>query len=214
MMSDPIEQINPHKSVVVIGGGISGLCAAHWLKKRGFAVTLLEKDAEPGGTMKTVRTEGWLAEMGPNSALETSPLFAELFADLGIAGQRLYANETSKNVFIYRKGALHRLPMDPIGFLTTKLWSLGGELRLIGEPFSPKPRANETVAQFFERKLGKEFSDYAINPFVAGIYAGKPELLSIEHVFPSLYKLEQDFGGLYMGMIRRKKPDRNSTRLN
>ena len=62
------------RTAVIVGGGISGLCTAYWLKKAGFSVTVFEKESEPGGTMKTVRQDGWLIETGPNSALETTPL--------------------------------------------------------------------------------------------------------------------------------------------
>jgi oxygen-dependent protoporphyrinogen oxidase len=206
---NPEQQSHSNKSVIVIGGGISGLCAAFWLKKRGIDVLVLEKEISAGGTMKTTRDNGWLAEAGPNSALETTPLFQEIFDDLHLTEKRLYANEASKNVYIFRNGDLHRLPMDPIGFLTTKLWSFGGKMRLLKEPFVSRARQEESVAEFFERKLGKEFSDYAINPFVAGIYAGKPENLSVQNVFPAFYELEEKFGGLYIGMIRRKKPPKD-----
>ena len=70
--------------VVVIGGGISGLTAAFWLKQKGVSVTVLERDAVPGGTMRTQHDGGWLIETGPNSALETTPVFGEMFDLLGL----------------------------------------------------------------------------------------------------------------------------------
>ena len=74
--------------VVVIGAGISGLTAAWWLHKAGVDVTVLEKNDCVGGTMQTIREDGWLIETGPNSALETTPLFNEMFEGLGIDGDR------------------------------------------------------------------------------------------------------------------------------
>ena len=69
--------------VVVVGAGISGLTTAFWLHRSGVDVTVLEREKWVGGTMRTLRTDGWLVEMGPNSALETTPLFSEMFDALG-----------------------------------------------------------------------------------------------------------------------------------
>ncbi len=188
--------------VVVIGAGISGLCTAYWLKKRGFDVTVLEQAGEPGGTMKTLRTDGWLIETGPNSALETTPLLGELFQELGILDRRMYASETSGNRYILREGRLHPLPMTPLAFLRSGLWSAGAKLRLLGEPFAGRAAKEESIAEFVERRLGREFLDYAINPFVAGVYAGDPKRLSVRSAFPKLYALEKEYGGLLVGAIR------------
>jgi protoporphyrinogen/coproporphyrinogen III oxidase len=189
------------KHVVVIGGGISGLTAAFWLKQSGVSVTVLERDAVAGGTMRTQHDAGWLVETGPNSALETTPVFGEMFDLLGLTPDRLYADEASNNRYILRNGQLHALPMTPPAFLRSRLWTLGGKLRLLREPFIGRAKREETIAEFVERRLGREFLDYAINPFVAGVYAGNPEQLSVRSAFPKLYALEEKYGGLIRGMI-------------
>lgn len=190
------------KSVVIIGAGISGLCAAYMLKKHGVSVTVLEKGSEPGGTMKTLHDGSWLIEAGPNSALETTPLFQELFDELGITDRRLYASEAVSNRYIVRGEKLHALPMSAGAFFISGLWSWSGKLRLLKEPFVGRAMREETVAEFVRRRLGNEFLDYAINPFVAGVYAGNPEQLSVQTAFPKLYALEEKYGGLVKGMIR------------
>lgn len=187
--------------ITIIGGGISGLATAWWLKKKGFSVTVFERDAEVGGTMKTIRTDGWLIETGPNSALETTPLFQTLFADLGIEHEVVYANPAGNNRYILRNGTLHPLPMSPGTFFASKLWTLRGKLRLLKEPFVGKAAKEESIAEFVVRRLGQEFLDYAINPFVAGIFAGSPEQLSVRAAFPKLYALEEKYGGLIRGQI-------------
>ena len=194
--------------VVIIGAGISGLTAAFWLRKAGAEVTVLEASHAVGGTMKTLREDGWLVETGPNSALETTPLFNEMFEALGILDERVYADERSNRRYLVRNGALHPLPMSPLAFVGSSLWSLKGKLRLLKEPFVGKARQEESVAQFVERRLGKEFLDYAINPFVAGVYAGNPEQLSVRAAFPKLYTLEERYGGLIKGMIKGAKERR------
>ncbi len=187
--------------VIVVGGGISGLCAAHWIRRGGLEVTVLEQGARPGGTMQTARLGGWMIENGPNSALETTPLLAEIFDDVGITGERVYADASGDNRYILRDGKLHALPMSAGAFLRTSLWSPGGKLRVFGEPFIGRADHEESVAEFVRRRLGREFLDYAINPFVAGVYAGNPEALSVRAAFPKLYALEEKYGGLVRGMI-------------
>lgn len=187
--------------ITIIGGGISGLTTAWWLKKKGFSVVLFERDSEVGGTMKTIKKDGWLIETGPNSALETTPLFKILFADLGIEKELVYANPAGKNRYILRDGKLHPLPMSPGKFLASSLWSLPGKMRLLKEPFVGKAAQEESIAEFVVRRLGREFLDYAINPFVAGIFAGSPEKLSVRAAFPKLYALEEKYGGLIRGQI-------------
>ena len=183
------------RKVIVIGGGISGLIAAWWLHKAGADVTILEKDSFVGGTMHTLHEDGWLIETGPNSALETTPLFNEMFEGLGIDTERLYADERSNKRYILRDGKLHPLPMSPQAFLASSLWTLGGKLRLLKEPFIGRADKEETIAEFVERRLGREFLDYAISPFVAGVYAGNPEQLSVRSAFPKLYALEENMAG-------------------
>jgi len=188
--------------IVVVGGGISGLTAAFWLHRNGAEVTLLESEKWVGGTMRTMQRDGWLVEMGPNSALETTPLFEEMFEVLGISGERLYARPESNKRYILRGGVLHALPMSPGAFLKTRLWSTRAKLRLLREPLAGRARQEESIAEFVERRLGREFLDYAINPFVAGVYAGNPEELNVRLAFPKLYALEEKYGGLISGMIR------------
>ncbi len=192
-------------SVAIIGGGISGLATAWWLHKASIDVTVLERESELGGTMQTVHDRGWLVETGPNSALETTPLFKTLFSDLELNDEVVYAGEVGNNRYILRDGILHPLPMTPPAFLKSKLWSFPGKLRLLKEPFVGRASKEETIAEFVERRLGREFLDYAINPFVAGVYAGNPEQLSVCAAFPKLYALEEKYGSLIKGQIRGRQ---------
>lgn len=193
--------MNPAKSVTIVGAGISGLTVAFWLQHWGFDVTVLEAGSAPGGTMRTLHEDGWLIERGPNSALETTPLFREMFAALDLEQEREYANPASNRRYILRGGTLHLLPLSPVSFLRTDLWTVGAKARLLKEPFIPRGEREESIAEFVERRLGREMLDYAINPFVAGVYAGNPEQLSVRAAFPKLYALEEKYGGLIRGMV-------------
>jgi oxygen-dependent protoporphyrinogen oxidase len=197
--------MNSEETVVVIGAGISGLCVAHWLRKHGVNVLVLEKESHAGGTMKTLREDGWLIEAGPNTALETTPLFQPLLEEIGLAEKRIYADGAASKRYILRDGTLHALPMGPVAFVTSRLWTWNGKLRLLKEPFIGRAHNEESVAEFVRRRLGSELLDYAINPFVAGVYAGNPESLSVQAAFPKLYALEEKYGGLIKGLVKGRK---------
>ncbi|MCH7763571.1 MAG: protoporphyrinogen oxidase [Candidatus Marinimicrobia bacterium] len=196
-----------NKSIVIIGGGIAGLTAAFRLKEAGIKVTLLEKNDRLGGVLYSYQKDGYLAELGPNSILETSPLVTELIQDIGLEKDKVYADDSSKTRYILRNKKPLPLPSSPLSFATTPLFSIMAKLRLIKEPFISAwdNQYEESLSQFVLRRLGREFLDYAINPFVAGVYAGDPDMLSVKHGFPKLYDLEQKYGGLIKGQIKGAK---------
>jgi protoporphyrinogen/coproporphyrinogen III oxidase len=193
--------------IVIIGAGISGLTTAFLLNKFGYDVTVLEKKKEPGGSIETVSENGFLFDKGPNSALETHPLIGQLVEELNLTDQLVYANKEANKRYILRDNQLHALPMSPPAFIKTKLFSSGAKLRLMAEPFKGRSKDGyyQSISEFVTRRLGKEFLDYAINPFVAGVYAGNPEELSVKSAFPKLYELEEKYGGLIVGTIRSIK---------
>lgn len=192
--------------VAVIGGGVTGLTAATELRRSGVDVTVFEGAARPGGVVSAVREDGWLRELGPNSLLEGTTEIAEFIDGLGLGPRRLYAAPAAKRRYIVRGGRPVPLPGSPLGFVTTPLFSARAKLRLLGEPWRPRGRADaeETVADFVTRRLGPEFLDYAINPFVAGVYAGDPRRLSVREAFPKVCALEQEHGSLIRGALARR----------
>ena len=189
---------------VIIGAGISGLTTAFLLNKLGCDVTVLEKKKEPGGSIETVFEKGFLFDKGPNSALETHPLIGQMIDELNLKDQLVYANKEANKRYILKNNQLHALPMSPTAFLKTRLFSPAAKLRLLAEPFIGRSKDGyyQSISDFVTRRLGKEFLDYAINPFVAGVYAGNPEELSVKSAFPKLYELEEKYGGLIVGTIR------------
>ena len=192
------------KRIVVLGAGISGLATAYWLSKENFDITILEKKDVVGGSMESVLLNGMLFDRGPNSGLETTPIVKQLVEELDLKEKFLYATKKGNKRYILRDGILHPLPMGGPAFLKTKLFSTGAKLRLFAEPFIGRSKDGyyQSIAQFVQRRLGKEFLDYAINPFVAGVYAGKPEELSVKSAFPKLFALEEKYGGLIVGTVR------------
>ncbi|MDP4219124.1 MAG: protoporphyrinogen oxidase [Bacteroidota bacterium] len=197
-------------SIGIVGGGITGLVTAYRLKRDEKQVTLYEASSRPGGPVQSIRLDGYLAEFGPNTLLETSTAVSSLVHDLGLESRRLYASDLAKNRFIVRGGKPVALPSSPPSFIRSPLFSFGAKLRLLGEPFIAKfaESREESVADFVRRRLGSQFLDYAIDPFVAGVYAGDPEKLSVSHAFPKLHALEQKYGSLIKGQIKGKKERR------
>lgn len=191
------------KKIAVVGGGISGLSVAYYLKKADFDVEVFEQNDWVGGSIITVKESGFLVDLGPNSTLETSQILKQLIDELGLQEQKIYANSVSNNRFVIRDGKLHALPMSPPAFIKSKLFSWKAKFRLLREPFILPIKAEDiSLADYVRYRLGEEFLNYAINPFVAGVYAGNPERLSAPAAFPKLFALEQKYGSFIKGAIK------------
>jgi protoporphyrinogen/coproporphyrinogen III oxidase len=200
------------KPVAIIGGGITGLTTAFRLQRKNIPVTLYEASDRVGGVIQTVRRDGYLAEFGPNTLLETSAKVSALIDDLGLKSRRLYSDPIANNRYVVRDRCLINMPESPFGFIATPLFSSAAKLRLLLEPFVRRvdQSREESVAQFVRRRLGPEFLDHAVDALVGGIYAGDPEKLSVPQAFPKLYALERDYGSLIKGQIFGARQRRRS----
>ena len=161
-----------NKKAIVIGAGVSGLSAAWELKKKGFEVTVLERRDAPGGVIRTFESGGFRAESGTNSVMVTGPRLLEFFEEIGLGAEVERSKPAAKKRFFVRGGKPRPVPSGPFSLLFTRLFSLFGKLRLLMEPFVGRsdPESEPSVQEFAERRLGKDVSDYAINPFMAGVY--------------------------------------------
>ena len=191
------------QSVAIIGAGITGLTAAFYLKRAGVTVTVYEAGPRAGGVVQSVRREGFLAELGPNTILETSPKIAQLVRDAGLEARKLATDPAAEARFVVRYGRPIEMPGSPLGFLATKLFTLRAKLAVLREPFIPPRRdgVEESIGQFVVRRFNREFLDHAIDALVAGIYAGDPLQLSLPHAFPKLKALEDNYGSMIKGQI-------------
>lgn len=202
------------KSYAVIGAGISGLTVSYALKKRGFHVNLFEAAPRAGGAIHSHHTDQWLIETGPNTILATAPEIGKLIDQLGLNAEKYATKPVAKKRYIVRNGKPVALPSGPLSFWGNRAFSPAAKLRLIAEPLiRSKSTPEENLADFVVRRLGREFFDYAISPFVSGIYAGNPATLSVCAAFPKLYALEQEYGSLIVGALfgARKRKNRQET---
>ena len=193
-------------SLVIIGGGISGLSLAYFLSEMApfLDITVFESEKKAGGKIWTDRADGFLCEGGVNGFLDNRPRTLDLAAKLGLSPVR--SNDNARKRYIYSDGKLRMLPESPVSFFSSNLLTLYGRLRILGEIVVPKRMGNdETLADFARRRLGREAFEKLIDPMASGIYAGDPEEMSLKSCFPRIYDLEAKYGSLIKALLILKR---------
>ncbi|MGI8406422.1 MAG: protoporphyrinogen oxidase [Thermomicrobiales bacterium] len=203
--------------IAVIGGGISGLAAAHRLITRdpGCSVVLFEASSRLGGKIRTEYTDGFLVEGGPDAFIANKPRGVGLSEELGLADRFITPNQRNRGSFALRRGRLYPLPEGLTGLIPTKLRPMMesklispvGKARMGLDFVLPARRddADESLGAFLNRRLGNEAVRNLIEPLMAGIYAGDASQLSLEATFPQLRKAEREHGGLIRGVIAARR---------
>ncbi|MCA1576804.1 MAG: protoporphyrinogen oxidase [Acidobacteria bacterium] len=205
------------RRIVVIGGGISGLAAAHRLIEIDPSVdlTLIEASARLGGTLRTDQRDGFLLERGPDSFISEKPEAVALAKRLGLESRLIETNSDHRRSFIVRNGRLRQVPegfqlLAPSRiwpFLTTDIFSLAGKARMSADLFLPRAITNgtndESLASFVRRRLGREALERMAQPMVGGIYTADPETLSLRATLPRFLDMERDHRSLILGMLRK-----------
>ncbi len=200
------ETENIKVDVAVIGAGLTGLTAAFYLVKAGLSVAVIEKEERIGGVIRTIHKDGFTLEAGPNTGVFSSPELVRLFDDLGDRCSPEFANSKGKQRWIWKGGRWHPLPSGLRSAITTPLFSWGDKFRILAEPFRKRGTdPYETVAQLVRRRMGKSYLDYAVDPFISGIYAGDPGRLVTQFALPKLYRLEQEYGSFILGAAKKRK---------
>ncbi|HEX7615150.1 MAG TPA: protoporphyrinogen oxidase [Thermoanaerobaculia bacterium] len=192
--------------VVVLGAGIAGLTAAFRRASTGETI-VLEAGARAGGSVRTIREDGFTLECGPNTLL-TSEAAERLLLDLGLEGEAVAADGKAPR-WIARGGSPRAIVPGPAA-LFNKVFSTRGKLRLLKEPFvAPRPASldDESVHSFFARRFGEEAALYGAGPMVSGVYAGDPHALSIRSAFPRLWEAEGASGSVVRGLLRKRKKE-------
>lgn len=192
--------------VLILGAGITGLVTAFKLKKAGKKVVLLELRNRTGGQMETHSIDGFVLESGPNTGVLNNIHAMELFEELAERIQPETAQEAAKKRLIWKGRSFHALPSGLVSAVTTPLFSFSDKLRICLEPWRAKGTdPMESIAGISTRRLGKTFYQYAVNPFVSGVYAGDPERLVTRYATAKLYNLEQTYGSFVRGSIKLAK---------
>lgn len=190
--------------VVIIGAGITGLTTSYYLNKSGLKICLLESSKRVGGVIHTNKVDHYLLEYGPNSFQESDEI-NNLINELNL-GSELVTADPKMPRYVYFQGKLQTVPLSPPALVSSSLISLSGKLRIFAEPFISKYKQpqEESIASFVRRRLGTQIHDRLVSPFVSGVYAGNTENLSLAASFPTLAKLEQDYGSLILGAIKSR----------
>ena len=211
-------------SVVIVGGGITGLATAWRLESASrqsgtdLSAVLVERENVLGGKIGTLNEDGFIVEGGPDGFLTRKPWALELANELGIADDVVYMQANGASLF--RNGKLHRIPaglMGPAPAGKRDVWSasflsLRGKLRASLEPLVPrrKDEGRESLGEFLRRRMGREFADTLLEPLMAGIYGGDSYDMSLDALFPMLEEWEQRYGSITRGMREARKTARGA----
>jgi len=211
--------------ILIIGGGISGLAAAHRARElnRSAQITILEASNRLGGTIQTESRDGFLLERGPDSFISEKPQALALAKRLGLESQLIQTNEEYRRSFIVRDGRLRAVPdgfqllapsrMWP--FLTSNIFSLAGKARMAADLFLPRKNTNgtndESLASFVRRRFGEEALERMAQPMVGGIYTADPETLSLRATLPRFLDMEREHRSLILAMLRQKNVPKSGT---
>jgi protoporphyrinogen/coproporphyrinogen III oxidase len=192
--------------VAIVGAGITGLTAALRLHGLGCRVTVLERGPQAGGCIRTTAEAGWLFEAGPNS-LQYSAEIKQLVRELALGPEVVPAAPLAKHRFVVRGGRFVPVPSSPPSLIFSPLFGTRTKASLLTELFTrPRIRTSDiSLAELVRSHFTQEMVDYAVNPLIAGIYAGDPEKLSVRHAFPSLWQAERSHGSLIRGMMAASK---------
>lgn len=213
------------RRIVVVGGGISGLAAAHRLLEldsatspsgrapqgRPLEILLLEATARLGGVIRTHRCDGFLLEGGPDSFISEKPAARELALRIGLGERLIETNTEHRRSFVARGGRLHPTPegfqlLAPsrlLPFLTTGIFTWRGKARMALDLLLPRrdPAADdESLADFVRRRFGREALERMAQPMVGGIYTADPEQLSLRATMPRFLEMERVHRSLILAL--------------
>ena len=208
-------------SVVVVGGGISGLSAAYFLVNAGLRPVLIEKSGRVGGLIKTDLVDGCQLEAGPDSFIAAKPAVAELAKQLGIDDQIIGSNDERRRIFIVRNnelvpmptGMVMMVPGDLGSALRSRFFSLSSKFRFVTEQFA-KPRTRQddiSIREFVNDHFGSESLEYLTEPLLAGVYGGDAGALSARSVLPRFMEYERQYGSLIRAVRKERRTAESKT---
>ncbi len=203
------------RDIVVIGGGISGLTAAHELVRRGHRVTVLERQAETGGNAISERFGGFLMEHGPSTMNAMMPEAQRFVGELNLDATQIGLGEGVRRRYLLDGAKLHGIRANPFGFLLSDYLSVPGRLAMVSEILKPRvlETGDESIHAFASRRFGREFADKVMDPLAAGLFCGDARQLSVRAVFPKLVEFEQRYGSVTRAVIASRRGSQPGKRL-
>ena len=194
----------------IVGAGLSGLATAFYIRRAhpGAEVVVFEAAERAGGALRTVDVQGFLFEWGGNGFLTNKPDCLGLVQDSGGQHLLLPSSDLARKRYLYTD-ALHRMPDSPGLFARSPVMTAGQKLRMLGELFVPARRdgVDESLKEFGNRRLGAGFTDVFLDAMSAGIYGSTPDRISVKAAFPLIVALEQEYGGLFRGMLAKRRKE-------
>jgi oxygen-dependent protoporphyrinogen oxidase len=207
--------------VAVVGGGISGVAAAHRLielsreRTRPIELRLFEASHRLGGVIATERSDDFVIESGPDSFLSEKPAALRLCERLGITDRLIGTREEFRRTYVLLRGRLHPLPDGMLlavptriwPFVTSRLFSWPGKLRMGLDLLLPRAAQSddETLTSFVTRRLGREALERVAQPLVGGIYTADPDRLSLAATMPRFLEMERSERSLILAMWRQRQ---------
>ena len=211
------------RRIVIVGGGITGLAAAHAAVARArdigrrIALTVFERTPRFGGNLVTERVDGFLIDGGPDSWVASKPEATALAHDLGLASALIGTNEATRRYYIAWGDRLHPVPEGLVLGVPTRilplarssLFSWRGKARMAIEPLVPvrtlEGDDDESIADFAARRLGREAAERLVAPLLGGITSGDASDVSVRATFPQLVAMEREYGSLVRGMLAQAR---------
>lgn len=215
------------KRIAIIGGGLTGLSAAYYLqrdiraKNLDIELVLIDKAAKVGGKISSLKRDGYVIELGPDSFLERKTIMADLAKEIGM-GDELVHNATGKAYILHHdklhdipKGSYMGIPTDWNEFMKSDLVSFGGKMRAARDFVMTKSESgkDQSMGSFFRRRLGKQVFENLIDPLLSGVYGGDLDHMSLMATYPQFYDVEQKYGSLIRGFKRQTKSQQAEAKL-
>ncbi len=226
------------KKIAIIGGGLSGLAAAHRLIELSRAagsrvdVTLFEAGSRLGGIVGTQQIGDYLVDTGADSFLTNKPAAVGLCRRLGLEDRLVATDARFRGAHVLYDGRPVPVPegfqlISPSAIwpiLTTPILSPWGKIRLLMEYFVP-PRsatnrsiggradADESLADFVRRRFGCEALERLVQPLVGGIYTSDPEKLSVAATMPRFLDMEREYGSLIRAAMKTARESKKEDKV-
>jgi oxygen-dependent protoporphyrinogen oxidase len=190
---------------IILGAGPAGLAVGHAMQAQGAQVKVLEPSGRVGGSIRTIREDGWLVEVGPNTLQLDGEADLALLQGYGLETQLQEADAAAAKRYILSRGRLHGLTASPASLFKSDLLSFRGKLRLLGELVIPRGGfEGETIEGFASRRFGHEAAARLMDPVVSGVHAGDPARLVMANCFPRIHGLERSHRSVFLGLARKR----------